>query len=335
MSTAAVPARRENGQGPIAIDHNAVLRALGIDARDPNAQALLLTCERYGLDPILKHMILIQNRPYVTRDGLLHVAHRSGQFDGIEVLDQGETSTHFTARVAVYRKDMGRPFTYIGRYPKNGSNRQYGPEMAVKTAECMSLRRAFNVGLCAREEAWDQEAPESPHTGSEAVFPQPRPKSRPRGKQEAPARPAGWEQWSAQRVQAANLEFRGHQKLEGIPEDRLTNLTTIARLELALCDTMVLEGLLNEGEVLNTEGERDRSRMHSRAALRFEVAPEWVKAEVESYIENCWGRGCAALGVHNPRAPHDDPLAQDAAEEESQEVLEDTASEGREPGEDG
>jgi hypothetical protein len=163
VSSDNLPARTVPDRPHYAIDHDAVLKAVGINARDPNAQALLLTCERYGLDPILKHMILIQGRPYVTRDGLLHVAHRSGQFDGIEVVEQGETQTHHTAKVSVYRKDMGRPFTYIGRYPKNGSNKGYGPEMAVKCGEVMALRRAFNVGLCAREEVWDQEiADEAP-----------------------------------------------------------------------------------------------------------------------------------------------------------------------------
>lgn len=161
MSTATLPAVNNGPAGPSTIsariDHNAVLKAVGLNLNDPNAQALLLTCERYGLDPILKHMVLIQGRPYVTRDGLLHVAHRSGQFDGIEVIDQGETPSHHTAKVSVYRKDMGRPFTYIGRYPKNGGNRNYGPEMAVKCGEVMALRRAFNVALCAREEIWDQE----------------------------------------------------------------------------------------------------------------------------------------------------------------------------------
>lgn len=166
MSGDNLPARATADRPHYAIDHDAVLKAVGINARDPNAQALLLTCERYGLDPILKHMILIQGRPYVTRDGLLHVAHRSGQFDGIEVVEQGETQTHHTAKVSVYRKDMGRPFTYIGRYPKNGSNKGYGPEMAVKCGEVMALRRAFNVGLCAREEVWDQEVvDETPANG--------------------------------------------------------------------------------------------------------------------------------------------------------------------------
>lgn len=167
----------------ISIDYEAILKSLSLNPKDPNTQALLLTCERYGLDPILKHAVLIQGRLYVTRDGLLHVAHQSKQLDGIEVLEQGETPTHHTAKVAVYRKDMSRPFTYVGRYPKSGSNKNYGPEMAVKVGEVMSLRRAFDISLAAREEVWDKEdaevieakpAPrviESKSSGSEAEPP--------------------------------------------------------------------------------------------------------------------------------------------------------------------
>lgn len=160
-----------NGSAPVVIDQAAILKSLNLNPTDPKTQALLLVCDRYGLDPILKHAVLIQGSLYVTRDGLLAVAHRSGQFDGIEVLEQGETPTHYTAKVAVYRKDMGRPFTYIGRYPKQGGNKAYGPEMAVKCAEVMGLRRAFNVtGVPAADERWD--TPEGPEP-SAALAPSP------------------------------------------------------------------------------------------------------------------------------------------------------------------
>ena len=133
-----------------------ILKAIGINDRDPKAQAAVLVCQKYGFDPLLKHVILIQGAIYVTRDGLLSVAHRSGKLDGIVVLAQGKDATHYTATVSVYRKDMTHPFTYVGRYPIGGSNKLYGPEMAVKCAEVMALRRAFDVSLCAREEMWDQ-----------------------------------------------------------------------------------------------------------------------------------------------------------------------------------
>ena len=151
MTTALEP----RAQG-FAIDREAVLRTLNLDPRRAETQALLLVCERYGLDPLLKHMVLIQGRPYVTRDGYLAIAHASQQLDGIEILDEGEDPDHWWAKVAVYRKDMGRPFTYRGRYPKGGGNKTYGPEMAIKCAEVAALRRAFNVtGIGAADEKWD------------------------------------------------------------------------------------------------------------------------------------------------------------------------------------
>ncbi|HXH55690.1 MAG TPA: hypothetical protein VNL12_00140, partial [Iamia sp.] len=141
----------------VTIDHQAVLKALKLDPRDPNTQALLVVCDRYGLDPLLKHMVLIQSSPYVTRDGYLAVAHRSGVFDGMEVLEQSDDGTHYVAKVAVFRKDMSHPFTFIGRFPKNKPMaKEYGPEMAVKVAEVQALRRAFNVtGIGAADERWD------------------------------------------------------------------------------------------------------------------------------------------------------------------------------------
>ena len=32
----------------------------------------------------------------------------------------------------MYRKDMGHPFTFPGRYPVNGGNREYAQEMASR-----------------------------------------------------------------------------------------------------------------------------------------------------------------------------------------------------------
>src|SRR5690606_26935848 len=140
----------------INVDQDAVLKTLGLNPRDPNTQALLLICQRSGLDPLLKHIVLIQARPYVTRDGYLHTAHQAGKLDGIGIGDEGENATHWWAKAAVLRKDMQRPFTYRGRYPERGGNTQYGPEMAVKCAEVMALRRAFCVtGIAAADERWE------------------------------------------------------------------------------------------------------------------------------------------------------------------------------------
>jgi hypothetical protein len=138
------------------IDQGAILRHLNLKPDEVSTQALLLICQRYGLDPLMKHVVLISGRPYVTRDGYLHIAHASEQLDGIELVEEGETADEWWAKVAVHRKDMSRPFTYRGRYPKDGQQKKYGPEMAVKTAEVMAMRRAFDVtGIAAADEQWD------------------------------------------------------------------------------------------------------------------------------------------------------------------------------------
>jgi hypothetical protein len=137
---------------------------------DPRELALLKAlniAQRYDLDLLLKHMVLIDGRPYVTRDGLLHIAHRSGQLDGIETTEPTVVDDYWRSTCSVYRKDMSRPFTYTGRYPTKGGNAKFAPEMAVKVGEVMALRRAFDVAAPAAEERWDQDIP--------VVDPQPKP----------------------------------------------------------------------------------------------------------------------------------------------------------------
>lgn len=138
----------------------ALLKAIGLDKVPAEQRELALAiADRYGLDLMLKHIVLIEGRPYITRDGLLHIAHRSGQFDGMEVTDPTIVDIgpgkFWSARCSVYRKDMGRPFTYAGRYPTSGGNQKFAPEMATKVAEVMALRRAFDVSAPVLEERWD------------------------------------------------------------------------------------------------------------------------------------------------------------------------------------
>ena len=88
---------------------------------------------------------------YVTRDGLLHIAHNSGQLDGIEIdsavlTDDGK---EWQSRAVVWRKDMSRPFTMGGRYPAGRKNSQ---EMAEKVAEARTLKRAFDVAIATDDE---------------------------------------------------------------------------------------------------------------------------------------------------------------------------------------
>ena len=151
------------------VSMTSILSAMGIDGASPLFQAMLLVCDKYGLDPLLGHVEVLprSKKPYITRDGFLHIAHQSHQLDGIVVEDETQTPTHWEAKVSVYRKDMNRPFTFVGRYAKAGSNKQYGPEMAVKTAERTALKRAFNVSEPMDDEHRPEEAVDTSSTVAE------------------------------------------------------------------------------------------------------------------------------------------------------------------------
>jgi len=158
MSTTALA--RTNGATQDARDA-ALIKAIGFDRVPAEQRELAMhIAERYGLDLMLRHIVMVDGKPYITRDGLLHVAHRSGVFDGIEVTDPVLEGGYWRARATVYRKDMSRGIAYPGRYPEKGRNQAFGPEMAIKVGEVMALRRAFDVSAPVLEERWDMD--ESP-----------------------------------------------------------------------------------------------------------------------------------------------------------------------------
>lgn len=143
-------------------DHQ-LIRYLGLNPDSPADRAMVAVCRHYGFDPILKHVVVIpKGGVYVTRDGLLHVAHSSGQLDGIVVEDGPRlVDNEWVTKVSVYRKDMSHPFTFVGRYSVNGGNKQYAPEMSLKAAESHALRRAFSItGIPALDEQRAEEKPQ-------------------------------------------------------------------------------------------------------------------------------------------------------------------------------
>ena len=134
----------------------ALLKAIGFDKLQPEQRELGMNiAKRYDLDLLLKHLVIIEGRVYITRDGLVHIAHRSKKLDGIETTEPAVKDGFWRVTCSVYRKDMSRPFTYFGRYPISGGNQKYAPEMAVKVSEVMALRRAFDVSVPTQEERWD------------------------------------------------------------------------------------------------------------------------------------------------------------------------------------
>ena len=127
------------------------------DATDEQIELVLRICNRYGFDPLLRHVAIIGGQLYVTRDGLLHLAHASGKLDGIEVEAHRDDDGEWIATARVYRKDMSRPFVYSAHQaehevPQSRAWQKAPRAMTVKCAEVMALRRAFAVALPGAEE---------------------------------------------------------------------------------------------------------------------------------------------------------------------------------------
>lgn len=149
---AAVPA-------PINLQREKLLRDLIMrDASPTQVELVMNICERYGFDPLLKHVVLIGGNLYVTRDGLIHNAHQSGEFDGIEVEAEPDPNAagKWIATATVWRKGYGHPFRYSAlqteHEKKTPSWGQAPRAMTIKCAEVMALRRAFDISLGSVEE---------------------------------------------------------------------------------------------------------------------------------------------------------------------------------------
>jgi hypothetical protein len=115
-------------------------------------------CDRYGFDPMLKHVILIQQGMYVTRDGMLQYAHRTGLFNGMEEVEKSQDKAgKWRVTVAVYRKGCERPFVETAFQVEHENEKstpwQKSPyRMTKKCAALAALRAAFPVELGGAEE---------------------------------------------------------------------------------------------------------------------------------------------------------------------------------------
>ena len=140
----------------ITDEHRTILRQM-VDRNATPAQVemLIVVGNRYDLDPLMGHVVLINGKCFVTHKGLMHKAHASGAFDGIET-QYGQDGLGEYCECSVWRKDMSRPFSgriYIDEYRTAGPVwKQYPRAMAAKTAELFVLRRAFDVSLTSQEE---------------------------------------------------------------------------------------------------------------------------------------------------------------------------------------
>jgi phage recombination protein Bet len=148
-------AKTEKEQSISVEDIDLIKKTVAAGASESEFRLFMYIAQRYTLDPLVKQIWLIKygNSPaaiFTSRDGFLSIAHRSGQFDGMETTavrnDKGQV---IGAICKVWRRDMSHPFSVeVSRqeYDTSKGNWQKMPEtMIKKVAESQCLRRAFDI----------------------------------------------------------------------------------------------------------------------------------------------------------------------------------------------
>jgi len=130
---------------------------------------LVHLANQYKLDPLKREIWAVKYsynpaQIFVSRDGFLSIAHKSGQFNGMETTfvepkDPAKIDD-LTATCTVYRKDMEHAIKVtirMGEYNTKMSVWKTKPRtMLQKVAESQALRRAFNVAGVYSPEEFDQ-----------------------------------------------------------------------------------------------------------------------------------------------------------------------------------
>lgn len=156
-----------------------VKKTVAKDANNEELQMFFYVARNYKLDPFLKEICFLKRRvwnPYkngydevpslmTTRDGFLSIAHRSGQFDGMETeIHYNQARAIEGATCTVWRKGSQHPIKVEVKFKeycvmnfKTGKAQALWltkPEtMIKKVAESQALRKAFNIhGLYAHAE---------------------------------------------------------------------------------------------------------------------------------------------------------------------------------------
>lgn len=131
------------------------------DCTDTELSLLLYQADRLKLDPLQRQIWAVKyaDKPaliFVGRDGYLQVAHKSGQFDGMESGTRAEGET-IIGWAKVYRTDMSHPI-YVEVDMKEYNTKKSvwvdkPKTMIQKVAESQALRRAFAIsGVYSPEE---------------------------------------------------------------------------------------------------------------------------------------------------------------------------------------
>lgn len=122
------------------------LQLLGLSGPKNHLDLLFQLGEKYRLDILTKEITLIPGRgPFIGVWGRLHIAHRSGKLDGLEMDDEWETDKHHCVRVIVWRKDMNHAAArVIGRVGKH-EKKDWPMEIARARGLRAGLGFAFSI----------------------------------------------------------------------------------------------------------------------------------------------------------------------------------------------
>jgi hypothetical protein len=134
------------------VDYIKALNYLGLSPGQPAAQALILVCQRYDLDPLLGHISLYDGKPYVHYAGYLHIGNSNPHYEGAECVREWEDGTYNYATVRVHRDDRKFYAERTGKSrkvkPKKGGGTyvdEFADAKAFAQAHRRALRLAFNV----------------------------------------------------------------------------------------------------------------------------------------------------------------------------------------------
>ncbi len=163
-----------------------IKRTVAKGASDDELKLFLHLASRYDLDPFTRQIWFIKYGDdahiFTGRDGFLHIAHRSGAFNGMNTTLREEPvpfeikffnkrdkrwealkkPSQFVAVCTVYRKDMSEPFVCEVWESEYSTGQGLWPTkrrvMIQKVAEASTLRRAFDIsGLYLPEEVSENE----------------------------------------------------------------------------------------------------------------------------------------------------------------------------------
>jgi len=144
-----------------------VMALLGIEGSKSHITLLFKLAEHYGLDVLTKEISLIPKKgPMIGVWGRLHIAHRSGKLDGLELDDEWEDDKYYKVRCVVWRSDKKHPAAkVIGRVGKQEGTwdddgtfkpKEWPYEIARARAMRAALGFAFNI-----HDSFDNQAEEA------------------------------------------------------------------------------------------------------------------------------------------------------------------------------